>query len=223
MTEKQLARQKEREEKAALRLEKELARTESLMVYERRFAHKGRIAGVDEVGRGPLAGPVVACAAILPADHPILYLNDSKKLSEKKRKELFAVIREEAVSYAFGVESWAVIDEINILQATLRAMKKAVEKLDPPASFLLIDAVTIPGIALPQCPIVHGDALSVSIAAASIAAKVTRDAMMEEYDRLYPEYGFARNKGYGTAEHIAAIKKYGPCPIHRKSFITKWV
>ena len=223
MTEKQLQKQKEKEEKARLRLEKELARTESLMVYERRFAEKGRIAGIDEVGRGPLAGPVVACAVILPADHPILYLNDSKRLTAKKREELYDVINREAVSVGLGMESHAVIDEINILQATYSAMRKAIAALDPQPDFLLNDAVTIPLVSIPQCPIIHGDASSVSIAAASIVAKVTRDRLMEDYDHLYPEYGFARNKGYGTAEHIEAIKKSGPCPIHRRSFISKWI
>ncbi len=223
MTEKQLAKQTEKEAKAKQKLEKEIARTESLMVYERRFADKGRIAGIDEVGRGPLSGPVVACAVILPTDHRILYLNDSKKLSEKKREELYEVIMQEAVSVGLGMETPEIIDQINILQATYSAMRKAIAALDPPAQFLLNDAVTIPHVSIPQCPIVHGDALSVSIAAASIVAKVTRDRLMEDYDRLYPEYGFARNKGYGTAEHIAAIKTHGPCPIHRRSFISKWL
>ena len=223
MTEKQLAKQAEKEAKAKQKLEKEIARTESLMVYERRFADKGRIAGIDEVGRGPLSGPVVACAVILPTDHRILYLNDSKKLSEKKREELYEVIMQEAVSVGLGMETPEIIDQINILQATYSAMRKAIAALDPPAQFLLNDAVTIPHVSIPQCPIVHGDALSVSIAAASIVAKVTRDRLMEDYDRLYPEYGFARNKGYGTAEHIAAIKTHGPCPIHRRSFIGNFV
>ena len=222
MTERQLQRLLEKEEKARAKLEKEIARTESLMVYERRFAEKGRIAGIDEVGRGPLSGPVVACAVILPPDERILYLNDSKKLSEKKREELYDVILEKAVAVGLGMESPEVIDEINILQATYSAMRKAIGALDPPAGFLLNDAVMIPGVSLPQCPIVHGDAKSVSIAAASIVAKVTRDRLMEDYDRIYPGYGFARNKGYGTAEHIEALKKSGPCPIHRRSFIRKW-
>ena len=223
MTEKQLARQREKEEKARLKLEKEIARTETMLVYERRFAHKGRIAGIDEVGRGPLAGPVVACALILPTDHNILYLNDSKKLSAKKREELYEILVREAAGYALGMESHETIDSINILQATYSAMRKAIASLNPPAEFLLNDAVTIPGIALPQCPIVHGDASSASIAAASIVAKVTRDRLMDDFDNIYPEYGFARNKGYGTAEHIEALKKYGPCPIHRRSFISKWM
>ena len=223
MTEKQLQRLREKEEKARLKLEKELKRTEELSVYERRFAQKGRIAGIDEVGRGPLAGPVVACAVILPKDHPILYLNDSKKLSAKKRDELYEVILKEAVAYGIGMESPETIDRINILQATYSAMRKAIDALDPPADFLLNDAVTIPGVSLPQCPIIKGDAKSVSIAAASIVAKVTRDRMMEDYDRIYPGYSFAKNKGYGTAEHIAAIREMGLCPIHRRSFTGNFV
>ena len=223
MTEAQERRQREKEERARLRLEKETARTESLMVYERRFASKGRIAGIDEVGRGPLAGPVCACAVILPSDHLILWLNDSKKLSAKKRESLYEVIMAEAVSIGMAMEPPEVIDDINILQATYSAMRKAVMSMKVQPDFLLNDAVTIPGVEIPQCPIIHGDASSVSIAAASIVAKVTRDRLMEEYDALYPMYGFARNKGYGTAEHIAALKKYGPCPIHRRSFIGHFI
>lgn len=215
-----LRRQAEREERARQRLEKEKARTEAMSVYERRFADRGLIAGIDEVGRGPLAGPVCACALILPTDHPVLYLNDSKKLTAKKRDELYDVLKREAVSIGIGYESPEIIDEINILQATYSAMRSALAALSPGPGFLLIDAVSIPGVSVPSRSIVHGDALSVSIAAASIVAKVSRDRLMEEYDRLYPEYGFARNKGYGTAEHMAALRKYGPCPIHRKSFIT---
>lgn len=223
MTEAQERRQREKEERARLRLEKETARTESLMVYERRFASKGLIAGIDEVGRGPLAGPVCACSVILPSDHLILWLNDSKKLSAKKRESLYEVIMAEAVSIGIAMEPPEVIDDINILQATYSAMRKAVMSMKVQPEFLLNDAVTIPGIEIPQCPIIHGDATSVSIAAASIIAKVTRDRLMEEYDVLYPMYGFARNKGYGTAEHIAALKKYGPCPIHRRSFIRHFI
>lgn len=215
-----LRRQAEREERARQRLEKEKARTEAMSVYERRFADRGLIAGIDEVGRGPLAGPVCACALILPTDHPVLYLNDSKKLTAKKRDELYDVLKREAVSIGIGYESPEIIDEINILQATYSAMRSALAALSSGPDFLLIDAVSIPGVSVPSRSIVHGDALSVSIAAASIVAKVSRDRLMEEYDRLYPEYGFARNKGYGTAEHMAALRKYGPCPIHRKSFIT---
>jgi ribonuclease HII len=223
MTEKQLQRQREREEKARIRLEKEISRTKALMVYEERYASEGPVCGIDEVGRGPLAGPVVAGAVILPTDHLILGLNDSKKLSPKKREELYDVIMREAVAVGIGSESPEVIDQINILQADYRAMRTAIEKLALKPGILLNDAVTIPEVTIPQIAIIHGDALSASIAAASIVAKVTRDRLMVRYDSIYPEYGFARNKGYGTAEHIAALKKYGPCPIHRKTFIMHFV
>ena len=176
-----------------------------------------------EVGRGPLAGPVVACAVILPKDHGILYLNDSKKLTAKKREELYEVILEKAVSVGIGMAGPARIDEINILQATYEAMRQAIEKLSVRPQLLLNDAVTIPAVEIPQVPIIKGDAKSASIAAASIVAKVTRDRLMEEYDAALPEYGFASNKGYGSAEHIEALKKYGPSPIHRASFITHFV
>lgn len=219
MTEKQLERLLEKERKAAEKLEKERIRTEGLMVYERQYAELGFLCGIDEVGRGPLAGPVCAAAVILPKDHPVLYLNDSKKLSEKKREELFEVLQKEAVSIGVAFESPEVIDRINILQATYSAMRKAVAQLDPQPDGTLNDAVTIPGLAVRQVPIIKGDAKSVSIAAASIIAKVTRDRLMEEYGAVYPQYHFAKNKGYGTAEHIAALREYGPCPIHRRSFI----
>ncbi len=207
------------------KLEKELQRLEGMRQYEREYGILGTICGIDEAGRGPLAGPVVAGAVILPKDCQILYLNDSKKLSEKKREALFLEIQEKAVSWAVGIVPPETIDEINILQATYEAMRQAIEKLTVLPDVLLNDAVTIPGLAIParQVPIVKGDAKSVSIAAASIMAKVTRDHMMLEYDKLYPEYGFARHKGYGTAAHIAAIRQYGPCPIHRRSFIGKIV
>ena len=170
-----------------------------------------------------MAGPVVAGAVILPKDCDILYLNDSKQLSEKKREELYDVIMEKAVSVGLGFSSPERIDEINILQATYEAMREAVSKLSVQPDVLLNDAVTIPGLPMKQVPIIKGDAKSVSIAAASIVAKVTRDRMMVEYDTVFPEYGFASNKGYGAAAHIEALKKYGPCPIHRRSFITHFV
>ncbi len=223
MTEKQLAKLREKEEKAAEKLKKELERIESLMVFEHRFEEYGLIAGIDEVGRGPLAGPVMAGAVILPKDHPILYLNDSKKLSEKKREELYDVIMKEALAVGIGMASEQRIDEINILNATYEAMREAIGKLVPGPDVLLNDAVKIPGITIRQVPIIKGDAKSASIAAASIVAKVTRDRLMVQYDEIYPGYGFARNKGYGTAEHIAALKEMGPCPIHRRSFITHFV
>ena len=219
MTEKQLEKQRVKEEKARIRLEKELARIQEMSLYEERFADKGPIAGIDEVGRGPLAGPVVACAVILPPGSRILYLNDSKKLSAKKREELYDVILSEALAVGIGMETHEVIDRINILQATYSAMRKAVHALSVRPGFLLNDAVTIPEISIPQCPIIRGDAKSISIAAASSVAKVTRDRMMDEYDKQYPEYGFAANKGYGTAMHLEALRKYGMCEIHRKSFV----
>lgn len=198
----------------------ELERIEAMCIYEKRFSDRyDIICGVDEAGRGPLAGPVVAGAVILPKDSRILYLNDSKKLSAKKRDELYDVIRAEAVSWAVGIVDQTRIDEINILQATYEAMRQAVSKLTPKPQILLNDAVDIPQLSIPQCPIIKGDAKSVSIAAASIMAKVTRDRMMLEYDAQYPVYGFASHKGYGSQMHIEAIKKYGPSPIHRKTFI----
>ena len=201
------------------RLEKELARLEAMKEFEREYDSCSLICGVDEAGRGPLAGPVAAGAVILPKDCTILYLNDSKKLSEKRREELFLEIREKAVSYSGGIVGPERIDEINILQATYEAMRQAVSGLGVVPDLLLNDAVTIPELAIPQVPIIKGDAKSVSIAAASILAKVTRDHRMEEYDRQFPQYGFAKHKGYGTAAHVAAIREFGPCPIHRRSFL----
>ena len=211
----------EREARRRERIEKERERTHLLYTYEReRRACASFIAGVDEVGRGPLAGPVVAGAVILPADQEITGLNDSKKLSEKRREEMDAVIRREALAIGIGVIWQERIDEINILQATYEAMRIAVGNLSVTPDLLLNDAVTIPGLPMRQVPIIKGDAKSASIAAASIVAKVTRDRMMEEYDRQYPGYDFAGNKGYGSAAHIEAIKRLGPCPIHRRTFIT---
>lgn len=203
--------------------EKELARTEKMKEYEKKYASFSYICGIDEVGRGPLAGPVVAGAVILPKDCDILYLNDSKQLSEKKREELYALIMEKALATGLGVVVPERIDEINILQATYEAMRQAIGKLKHKPQLLLNDAVTIPGVSIKQVPIIKGDAKSISIAAASIIAKVTRDRMMVEYDRTYPQYGFASNKGYGAKAHIEAIKKFGPTPIHRRSFIGNFV
>lgn len=205
--------------KRRLDYEKELLRTEKMKEYERKYASFSYICGIDEVGRGPLAGPVVAGAVILPRDCRILYLNDSKQLSEKKREELYEVIMENAVSTGLGFVSPERIDEINILQATYEAMRQAIGKLEKEPDLLLNDAVTIPGVEIRQVPIIKGDAKSVSIAAASIIAKVTRDRLMVQYDEIYPEYGFASNKGYGAAAHLEALKKYGPTPIHRRSFL----
>ena len=201
------------------KLEAELARLEGMRAYEHQYESAGIVCGIDEAGRGPLAGPVVAAVAVLPKDCTILRLNDSKKLSEKCREELFLEIKEKAAAYGIGIVSPEVIDSINILQATYEAMREAVSKLAVTPQILLNDAVTIPQITIPQVPIIKGDAKSISIAAASIVAKVTRDRLMREYDKIMPEYGFASNKGYGSKEHIEAIKKYGPTPIHRRSFI----
>lgn len=210
-------------EKRLAALEQEKKRTENLKVYEREYEAFGYICGIDEAGRGPLAGPVVAGAVILPKDCQILYLNDSKQLSEKKREELYEVIMEKAVSCGIGYASPARIDEINILQATYEAMREAISKLSISPDILLNDAVTIPEVMIRQVPIIKGDAKSVSIAAASIIAKVTRDRLMVEYDKVFPKYGFASNKGYGAQTHIEALKKYGPTPIHRKTFIKNFV
>ena len=177
------------------------------------------ICGVDEAGRGPLAGPVCAAAVILPEHAQIPGLDDSKKLSDKRRRELFPIIKEQAIAYGIAFADEKEIDQINILQATYQAMRDAVSKLDPQPALTLNDAVTIPMLPMRQVPIIKGDAKSASIGAASVIAKVTRDRLMREYDLIYPEYGFAAHKGYGTESHIAALKKFGPCPIHRASFI----
>ena len=204
--------------------EKEKVRIYKMEEFERQNEEKGYICGIDEVGRGPLAGPVMAGAVILPPNCDILYLNDSKQLSEKKREELYDIIMEKAIAVGIGAATPARIDEINILQADYEAMAKAVGKLTVKPDVLLIDAVHIPQLeAYEQISIIKGDAKSVSIAAASIVAKVTRDRLMKELDAQYPAYGFAQNKGYGSAEHIAALKKYGPCPLHRRSFIGHFV
>lgn len=200
-------------------LEKEKLRMEKMKQYERQYQECTYICGIDEVGRGPLAGPVVACAVVLPKECGLLYINDSKKLSEKKREELYEQILKEAVAVGLGSKEPEVIDRVNILQATYLAMQDAVNNLSVTPDILLNDAVTIPGIAIRQVPIIKGDAKSISIAAASIVAKVTRDRLMKEYALKYPEYDFASNKGYGSAKHIEALKKYGATPIHRQSFI----
>ena len=226
MTEKQKAKlEAERERIKGMRaFEKELVKEHMMKTpgfWQESDEGALVICGIDEAGRGPLAGPVAAGAVILPADHDILYLNDSKKLSAKKRDMLFDQIREEAVSWAVGLVEPARIDEINILQATYEAMRIAIGKLTARPDVLVNDAVTIPGVLIPQVPVIKGDAKCISIAAASILAKVTRDRIMEEMDAKYPEYGFAKHKGYGTKEHMDAIREHGPCPIHRRTFITK--
>ena len=213
----------EQAKKRLQKLEEERKRIWKLQEYERKYGQYTYICGIDEVGRGPLAGPVVAGAVILPKDCDILYINDSKKLTAAKRDELYDVIMEKAVSVGIGMASHERIDEINILQATYEAMRQAIKKLDPAPDLTLNDAVTIPGVDIKQVPIIKGDAKSISIGAASIVAKVTRDRMMVEYDRIYPGYGFASNKGYGTAEHIKALKEIGPSPIHRASFIHNFI
>lgn len=209
----------------------EYARVDGMLSYEREYADYRVVCGIDEVGRGPLAGPVVAACVVLPKDCRILYLNDSKQLSEKKREELFPEILDQAVAYGVGCVSHTVIDEINILQATYRAMREAITKMAQVCGapdVLLNDAVTIPGVQelfpekkerILQVPIIKGDAKCLSIAAASVVAKVTRDRMMVELDKVYPGYGFAGNKGYGSAEHMEKLRKDGPCPIHRQSFL----
>ncbi len=201
----------------------EVERTERMLSFEREYSCYSSICGIDEVGRGPLAGPVVAGAVILPKDDKILYLNDSKKLTAAKRDELYDVIYERAVAVSIGIVDHTRIDEINILQATYEAMRMAIMNLSVKPDILLNDAVTIPEVSIRQIPIIKGDAKSCSIAAASIVAKVTRDRMMEEMDSVYPGYGFAGNKGYGSAEHIEAIRKLGPCPIHRRTFIKNFI
>lgn len=216
----------EKEQKALAKLEAERARIETMKEFEYKYAEFEFICGIDEVGRGPFAGPVVAGAVILPKTEEILYLNDSKKLSEKKREELYNIIMDKAVAVGLGMETNEVIDEINIKRATHSAMRKAIKDLKNPKTgemftpdILLVDAEHIPDVDIRQVGIIKGDAKSISIAAASIIAKVTRDRMMVEYDKIYPGYDFAGNKGYGTAAHIAAIKELGMTPIHRRSFV----
>mgnify|MGYP000540284599 CR=1 FL=1 len=205
---------KEKEKLAA-----EITRLQEMKFFERKYADCSAICGIDEAGRGPLAGPVVAGAVILPRDCDILYLNDSKQLSEKKREELNDIILEKAVATGIGVISPERIDEINILQATYEAMRQAIGNLSVKPDLLLNDAVTIPKVEIPQVPIIKGDAKSISIAAASIIAKVYRDRLMVQYDDIFPGYGFAGNKGYGAQAHMEAIRTLGPTPIHRRSFI----
>ena len=206
-------------------LEKEQLRLDKMLEYERKLYNEGYeyICGIDEAGRGPLCGPVVAAAVILKKDDHIEGVNDSKKLSEKKREMLFEIIKERAVAYSVGIIDEKTIDEINILEATRLAMKKAVEGLKVKAEYALVDAEKKVPISIPYTPIIKGDQLSESIAAASIIAKVTRDHMVLELDEKYPEYNFKKNKGYGTREHTDAIIKYGLCDAHRRSFCKKFI
>ena len=216
-------REEEKLKKQQERLEKEIARTKAMSIFEEEYKDYPYICGIDEVGRGPLAGPVVAGAVILPKDDMILYLNDSKKLSEKKREMLYDEIMNRAVATGIGMASPARIDEINILQATYEAMRMAIDNLKVRPDILLNDAVTIPQVDILQVPIIKGDAKSISIAAASIIAKVTRDRLMVEYDKVLPGYDFASNKGYGTKKHIEGLKELGPSPIHRRTFIKNFL
>ncbi len=209
--------------KRIIALEEEKQRIYELQRYEREYADFDYICGIDEVGRGPVAGPVVACAVILPKDCDILYINDSKKLSEKKREELYEVITSKAIAWGIGMVSPQRIDEINILQATYEAMREAISNLKVKPDILLNDAVTIHGVDIKQVPIIKGDAKSISIGAASIVAKVTRDRMMVEYDKEYPGYDFAGNKGYESKKHAQGLREIGPCPIHRRTFIKKYL
>lgn len=204
-------------------LQKERMRLEDMRSFEHKYSTYSLICGIDEAGRGPLAGPVVAGAVILPKDCEILYLNDSKKLSPAKREALYEEIMEKAEAVGVGMASPARIDEINILQATYEAMREAVYNLGVTPELLLNDAVTIPDVSIPQVPIIKGDAKSVSIAAASIIAKVTRDRLMVQYDEILPGYGFARHKGYGSKDHIEAIRRLGSTPIHRRTFIKNFL
>jgi ribonuclease HII len=203
------------------RIKKEQLKYEEMLAYERLAWQQGffSLAGVDEAGRGPLAGPVVAAACILDPKQPILGLNDSKKLTPASRNRLYNQILSQATAWKIGQADHETIDRINILQATCQAMREAIRALPVQPNLLLIDAVKLSDVDLPVWPIIRGDGLSVSIAAASILAKVTRDRLMDEYDQIYPEYGFAQHKGYGTPQHYEALKKYGPCPIHRLTFI----
>lgn len=205
------------------KLEAELKRLEEMHQFEREYAEYEFIGGIDEVGRGPFAGPVVAACVIMPKDCNILYVNDSKKVSEKRREELFDIIMEKAIAVGIGIRDNERIDEINILEATYEAMQDAIGKMEVKPDILLNDAVTIPKVDIKQVPIIKGDAKSFTIACASIVAKVTRDRMMVEYDAIYPGYDLASNKGYGSARHIAGLKELGPTPIHRRSFIHNYI
>ena len=206
--------------------EKEEARLIELKKMDKEFYDKGvkYVAGIDEAGRGPLAGPVVVAAVILPQDSMIEGINDSKKISEAKREKLYEIIIKEAISYGVGIIYQEEIDEINILQATKKGLTEAIKQMSIKPNIIMVDALSgIDTLGIPYKSIIKGDAKCYSIAAASIVAKVTRYRIMREWDKVFPEYGFESHKGYGTAKHIAAIKEYGPCPIHRRSFITKFI
>ena len=206
--------------------EKEEARLIELKKIDKEFFDKGvkYIAGIDEAGRGPLAGPVVVASVILPQDSMIEGINDSKKVSEAKREKLYDLIINEAISYGIGIIYQDEIDEINILQATKKGLTEAIKQMEIKPNIIMVDALSgIDTLGIPYKSIIKGDAKCYSIAAASILAKVTRDRIMREWDKVYPEYGFGSHKGYGTAKHIAAIREFGPCPIHRRTFIKKFI
>ena len=201
--------------------EKEIERLTKLKEIEKDLYNKGfkNICGIDEAGRGPLAGPVVVAGVIMPENSMIEFVNDSKKVTEKRREKLYDIIKEEAISYSIAVIDQDVIDDINILNATKKGVTEVVDELDVKPDLILVDALEhINTRGIPYEPLIKGDARCYNIAAASILAKVTRDRIMRQWDEIYPEYGFLSNKGYGTAKHIEAIKQYGLCPIHRKSF-----
>jgi ribonuclease HII len=202
------------------REQNEMQRVDALYKYEYQFQKQGieYIAGVDEAGRGPLAGPVFVAAVILPIGLYIPKINDSKKISAKVRESIYELLLKEAIAIERSIVDEKTIDRINIYQATINGMYNAILSLKPKPQQVLIDAVPLEQLEIPSLSLIKGDAISASIAAASIVAKVERDHMMDEYDKMYPEYGFAQHKGYGTTQHVAALKKYGPCPIHRRSF-----
>jgi ribonuclease HII len=206
--------------------EKEVERLLNLKKEEKILYEKGivSICGIDEAGRGPLAGPVVVACSLMPKESMIEGVNDSKKISEKKREKLYDLILDEAISYGIGIVDQKEIDEINILQATKKGLTEAIKQMEIKPNVILVDALNnIDTLKIPYQSIIKGDAKSYAIAAASIIAKVTRDRIMREWDNVYPQYGFASHKGYGTAKHILAIKEYGPCPLHRKSFIKNFI
>ena len=214
----------ERELKKAAKLEAEKQRIEAMREYEEMYDTFSYICGIDEAGRGPLAGPVVVASVIMPKDSMIEHVNDSKKVTEKRREELYDIILNEAIAYGVGIIDEKEIDEINILNATKKGLTNSLKELTVKPDLIIVDALKgIDTLQIPYMSIVKGDAKCYSISAASIIAKVTRDRIMRKYDEIYPEYGFEKHKGYGTAAHIAKIKEIGPCPIHRNSFIKNFI
>lgn len=215
----------EQYQKKYIKYQKELQRIKEISKYETELYQKGKmyIAGIDEVGRGPLAGPVMTCAVILPKDCNVLGINDSKKLSANQRENICIQLKKIAIDMSISLVEADEIDRINILQSVYKSMKQSLNNLSTKPDIVLVDAISIPDIDIEQLSIVKGDAKSISIAASSIIAKVTRDKLMNDYSKKYPQYGFDRNKGYGTKEHIDAIKKYGLCPIHRRTFVQNFI